>query len=183
MERKEDIKDGKDKVKRKSSGAGGFLKLPKSMIKFTKSKSSSSDMLDSTSGMEISGVFDAKKNISFSLNNAGQIDMSTVPPEYKKIVENLYEHISAPKFISTRKVGNHGQSSQAEGQGDEDEVIRRHGPRVEKNLKESEILDQMRGLVIEQSPWKSYKKVGFSHCFDNMLHRDRYYNRKFCLRV
>ena len=137
------------KVRRNSSSATrshksfNIKKIPK--IIFGRSDSEKHDI-------EISGVIEGSfsKNVSFAVDDKGTLDLSTVPKEFQEVVQKLFEKVSEPKFLT-----DHDK--------DQDEpVVKRKGPRVEKGMADEEILNEMKNLVNEGDPWDFYMKVGVS---------------------
>ena len=104
-------------------------------------------------GPEISGVLPGsfKKDVSFHVDSDGKLDLSTVPAEFREIVQQLYEKVAQPKFI--------------EDHTDQTATLRRkQGPRVEKGMDDENILMIMKTLVNVGNPWDYYAKVRNNNC-------------------
>ena len=100
-----------------------------------------------TPGPEISGVLPGsfKKDVSFHVDTEGKLDLSSVPMEFREIVQQLYEKVATPKFI--------------EDETSQTATLRRKGPRVEKGMDDENILMIMKTLVNVGNPWDFYTKV------------------------
>ena len=111
----------------------------------------------------ISNPTDVERSVSFVVDrDTGQLDMNTVPPQFRELVQQLYENISKPKIVM--KIEEKA----------EDEVVKiRKGPSVQKGLKDEEIIKEMRSLVASGDPWDLYNRVNdvritiFCSCFDH----------------
>jgi len=147
----EDNKEHKVKVRTKSKDRSKsnkdksftLKKIPK--IIFGRSDSVKHDEL------EISGVIQGSvsKNVSFVVDDKGTLDLSSVPKEFQEVVQKLYEKVAEQKFL----IGDHDKEDKSTPT-----VVRRKGPRVEKGMKDEEILNEMRGLVNAGDPWNVYKR-------------------------
>jgi len=106
--------------------------------------------------MEISGVIQGSvsKNVSFVVDDKGTLDLSSVPKEFQEVVQKLFEKVSEPKFL-----GDHQKEEEDDGEEASVAVVRRKGPRVEKGMKDEEILSEMRSLVKPGDPMDFYTKV------------------------
>ena len=100
----------------------------------------------------ISAPTDFTRNASIGINKeTGELDLSSVPHEFRELVQKLYENISQQKIIQTDEV--------VENSLKEDEVVARKGPTVQKGLKDEVILQEMRSLVSPGDPWNIYSCV------------------------
>jgi len=135
-------------VKRRKSKS--FMsKILKPMIVFNTDKDK-----DEKDDVEISGVIPGtgQKNVSFRIDNHGKLDLNTVPDEFREIATKLWANVSQPKFL------NDNANDECDDGIDTPPALRR-GPRVEKDLSEDTIMDMMRDLVNNNSPWTVYQKV------------------------
>ena len=131
------------KVKRKS-----FLsRLPRISFIHNGDKKDKSLEIPESPGPEISGVLPGsfKKDVSFHVDTEGKLDLSSVPMEFREIVQQLYEKVATPKFI--------------EDEASQTATLRRKGPRVEKGMDDENILMIMKTLVNVGNPWDVYTKV------------------------
>lgn len=80
----------------------------------------------------------------------GALDLEDAPEEFRKLVEQLLEEEKDLKF---KLVKRDSSSSSPVG-------LRKAGPKVEKGLKEEEILKQMKELVTLKDPWMVYHNDG-----------------------
>jgi len=105
---------------------------------------------DQQDDFEISGVIEGSvnKNVSFRVDDTGTLDLSTVPKEFQEVVQKLFEKVSEQKFL-----GDQSSSTSPT-------VVRRKGPRVEKGMKDEEIVEEMQSLVSPGDPWTFYSLVG-----------------------
>lgn len=120
-----------------------------SLPKIFFNQASENESLDKRDSMNITGVVPGtfKQGASFKIDNEGNLDLGSVPPEFQEIVQQLWEKVKAPKFC----ISDHDDGG--------DTVQRRKGPRVDKGMKDEEILLLMRSLVNVGTPWDKYKKV------------------------
>jgi len=151
----EDHKESKVKVRRSSSSKEGrskskdksftLKKIPK--IIFGRHDTEKHEEL------EISGVIQGSvsKNIQFKVDDTGTLDLSSVPKEFQEVVQKLYEKVAEQKFLTG--------TDDKETQGSTPTVVRRKGPRVEKGMKDEEVINVMRGLVNPGDPWDFYTKI------------------------
>ena len=110
------------------------------------SQSSTNASVNSRDSLSITGVVPGsfKQDVNFKIDNEGRLDLGSVPPEFQQMVTQLWEKVKEPKYCIAE---------------DETEVQRRKGPRIEKNMKDEEILLLMRSLVNTGSVWDNYTKV------------------------
>ena len=103
----------------------------------------------------ISAPTDFQRGASIGVDKeTGKLDLSSVPHEFRELVQKLYENISQQKVIQTDEIVENSLMTP------EDEVVqKRKGPTVQKGLKEEDILKEMRSLVTLGDPWKKYKHV------------------------
>ena len=120
--------------------------IPK--IFFNQSSVSASE--NSRDSLSITGVVQGtfKHDVNFKIDPQGNLDLGTVPPEFQQMVKQLWEKVKEPKYCI----------ADAE---DDNEVQRRKGPRIDKNMKDEEILLLMRSLVNTGSVWDNYTKVRY----------------------
>ena len=106
---------------------------------------------------EISGVIQGSvnKNVSFRVDDTGTLDLSTVPKEFQDVVQKLFEKVSEQKFLTGDEDKDQDCSSSSPPT-----VVRRKGPRVEKGMKDEEIIQDMQSLVTNGDPWEVYSVVG-----------------------
>ena len=154
--------ENKVKVRRKSKDRSkskdksfNLKKIPK--IIFGRSESEKHDDIE-ISGV-IAGTF--SKNVSFVVDDKGTLDLSTVPKEFQEVVQKLFEKVSEQKFLTG------DQHDKDPDDHSTPTVVRRKGPRVEKGMKDEEIINEMRSLVNPGDPWEFYKKVSLREtpCF------------------
>ena len=121
---------------------------PKSLFPFKLPKIIFSPSSSTQNAHIISPPTGFQRNASIGINKeTGNLDLNSVPHEFRELVMNLYENISKQKVIQTDEVVK-------------DEVVqRRKGPTVQKGLKEEEILAEMKCLVTVGNPWDSYTMV------------------------
>ena len=110
------------------------------------SQSSTNASVNSRESLSVTGVVPGSftQNVSFKIDNEGRLDLGSVPPEFQQMVTQLWEKVKEPKYCIAE---------------DDTEVQRRKGPRIEKNMKDEEILLLMRSLVNTGSVWDNYTKV------------------------
>ena len=110
------------------------------------SQSSTNASVNSRDSLSITGVVPGsfKQDVNFKIDNEGRLDLGSVPPEFQQMVTQLWEKVKEPKYCIAE---------------DDTEVQRRKGPRIEKNMKDEEILLLMRSLVNTGSVWDNYTKV------------------------
>lgn len=138
MDKKNDTFSG---VLRKSTT---FLSnLPKILFNQTSVNNSPESPRDSLS---ITGVVPGtfKQDVNFKIDREGNLDLGTVPPEFQQMVKQLWEKVKEPKYCIAEE---------------DNEVQRRKGPRIDKNMKDEEILLLMRSLVNTGCVWDNYTKV------------------------
>jgi len=106
---------------------------------------------------QISGVIQGSvnKNVSFRVDDTGTLDLSTVPKEFQDVVQKLFEKVSEQKFLTGDEDKDQDCSSSSPPT-----VVRRKGPRVEKGMKDEEIIQDMQSLVTNGDPWEIYSVVG-----------------------
>lgn len=90
----------------------------------------------------VPGTF--KQDVNFKIDREGNLDLGTVPPEFQQMVKQLWEKVKEPKYCIAEE---------------DNEVQRRKGPRIDKNMKDEEILLLMRSLVNTGCVWDNYTKV------------------------
>lgn len=141
----------KDRSKSKEKSFN-LKKIPK--IIFGRSESEKQEEIGEISGV-IQGSF--SKNVSFVVDDKGTLDLSTVPKEFQEVVQKLFEKVTEQKFLTGDSDDRENKSTPA--------VVRRKGPRVEKGMKDEEVLNEMKGLVNSGDPWNIYKKSkpGLNH--------------------
>ena len=136
----------RDKIKHKPSFT---FKLPKPKIVF----GSVSPTIQEHSH-NISAPTDFKRDASIGIDkDTGKFDLSLVPPEFEEL-RKVYEEILQQKIIQTDKVVEDSQKAP-----DEEVVLKRKGPTVQKGLKDEDILKEMRSLVTPGDPWDIYESV------------------------
>ena len=154
-EHKVKVRRSESKVRSKSKDKSFNLKkIPK--IIFGRSDSIKHE------DFEISGVIEGtfSKNVSFAVDNTGTLDLSTVPKEFQEVVQKLFEKVSEQKFLTG------DQHDKDEDGNSTPTVVRRKGPRVEKGMKDEEIINEMRSLVNSGDPWDFYAKVSLDPLLD-----------------
>ena len=116
--------------------------IPK--ILFNQSSMNASD--NSRDSLSITGVVPGsfKQDVNFKIDPEGNLDLGTVPPEFQQMVKQLWEKVKEPKYCIAEE---------------DNEVQRRKGPRIDKNMKDEEILLLMRSLVNTGCVWDNYTKV------------------------
>lgn len=140
--------ESKVKVRKKSK----FPSFPFTVPKITFTRSS----VAPTPTMEIGGVIPGtfSKEIEIKVDEEGKVDLDSVPDHFKEKVQKLFDNmVNKQKFI------NADDHEGEEGGDGTPAVVRRKGPRVEKGMKEEEIISEMQGLVIMEDPWKIYRWV------------------------
>lgn len=117
--------------------------LPKILFNQTSVNNSPESPRDSLS---ITGVVPGtfKQDVNFKIDREGNLDLGTVPPEFQQMVKQLWEKVKEPKYCIAEE---------------DNEVQRRKGPRIDKNMKDEEILLLMRSLVNTGCVWDNYTKV------------------------
>ena len=119
---------------RKSAGAGLLGNIFGSIFPKPSSQENEAER-----SIEVSQPSDVIKRTEFKVNENGELDLESVPEEFKEIVKQLYDKISQPKEMEVEK--------------------RNKGPSVDKGLKEEEILLAMRTETNAGNPWDTYTKV------------------------
>ena len=101
---------------------------------------------NSRDSLSITGVVPGtfKQDASFKIDQEGNLDLGSVPPEFQQMVKQLWEKVKEPKYCIAEE---------------DNEVQRRKGPRIDKNMKDEEILLLMRSLVNTGCVWDNYTKV------------------------
>jgi len=118
---------------RKSAGAGLLGNIFGSIFPKPSSQENEAER-----SIEVSQPSDVIKRTEFKVNENGELDLESVPEEFKEIVKQLYDKISQPKEMEVEK--------------------RNKGPSVDKGLKEEEILLAMRTETNAGNPWDTYTK-------------------------
>ena len=139
-----------------------FMMRPKTLFPFKLPKIKFGYSSQELPAPNISNPTGVERSVSFVVDrDTGQLDMNTVPPEFRELVQQLYENISQPKIVM--KIEEKAQ----------DEVVEiRKGPSVQKGMKDEEIIKEMRSLVASGDPWDIYNRVNDVRipifcCFDH----------------
>ena len=115
--------------------------------KFLFSQASTNVSEQSRESLSITGVVPGsfKQEVNFKIDKDGNLDLGTVPEEFQQMVKQLWDRVKEPKYCI--------------GTEDDSPVQCRKGPRIEKNMKDEEILLLMRSLVNTGNIWDNYTKV------------------------